>query len=115
MRAHILTTIYSCSIVLLMASTERRDSLRKVNRGSLSQQESICARADTWQRGSSPWWPPRMTRRNIGIPRVEEIFVDVRPRRDFRCTLDDVTCNGVPIISCHSCRQRLGVLAVHII
>ncbi|KAI6046606.1 cytochrome P450 [Pisolithus marmoratus] len=34
-------------------------------------------------KGPSPWWPPRTTKRNIGIPRVEEIFVDVRPRRDF--------------------------------
>ncbi|KAI6029384.1 cytochrome P450 [Pisolithus microcarpus] len=32
--------------------------------------------------GSSPWWPPRTTRRNLGIPRAEEVFVDVRPRHE---------------------------------
>ncbi|KAI6041774.1 cytochrome P450 [Pisolithus marmoratus] len=32
--------------------------------------------------GSSPWWPPRTTRRNLGIPRVKEIFVDVHLRHD---------------------------------
>ncbi|KAI6045932.1 cytochrome P450 [Pisolithus marmoratus] len=32
--------------------------------------------------GSSPWWPPRTTSRNLGIPRVKEIFVDVHPRHD---------------------------------
>ncbi|KAI6046581.1 cytochrome P450 [Pisolithus marmoratus] len=33
-------------------------------------------------KGSSPWWPPRTTRRHLGIPRVEEIFIDIRPRHD---------------------------------
>ncbi|KAI6046418.1 cytochrome P450 [Pisolithus marmoratus] len=33
--------------------------------------------------GSSSWWPPRTTRRNLGIPRAEEVFVDVRPRYDI--------------------------------
>ncbi|KAI6021076.1 cytochrome P450 [Pisolithus marmoratus] len=32
--------------------------------------------------GSSPWWPPRTTSRNLGIPRVKEVFVDVHPRHD---------------------------------
>ncbi|KAI6131257.1 cytochrome P450 [Pisolithus thermaeus] len=32
--------------------------------------------------GSRPWWPPRTTRRNLGIPRAEEILVDVRPRHE---------------------------------
>ncbi|KIO13833.1 hypothetical protein M404DRAFT_992067 [Pisolithus tinctorius Marx 270] len=29
---------------------------------------------------SRSWWPPRTTRRNLGIPRAEEVFVDIRLR-----------------------------------
>ncbi|KAI6115980.1 cytochrome P450 [Pisolithus sp. B1] len=30
--------------------------------------------------GSKSWWPPKTTKRNLGVPRTETVMVDVRPR-----------------------------------